>query len=186
MDAMVILTGVLVVITAVYAYLTNRMARASEATVSLMKEQIDSISRPYVIISMVKRPNNPFIHLCIENKGHTPAENLTLTLGSEIDRIKNLEGMKKMSNSYLFTKTTASFSPQSPVFFLLGFGSTLHGNDEKKYPQEIFTVTAKYSFAGRMVSETTTVDVNQYNSTMLETDPVADVLNEIKKEITKK
>jgi hypothetical protein len=36
------------------------------------------------------------------------------------------------------------------------------------------------------VSETTTVDVNQYDATMLETDPVVDVLTKIKDEIAKR
>lgn len=50
MDAMVVLTGVLVVITAGYAYLTHRMAKASETSVRLMKEQADAITRPYVVV----------------------------------------------------------------------------------------------------------------------------------------
>lgn len=186
MDPMVLLTGVLVVITGAYAFLTHRMAKASETSVRLMKEQADAISRPYVVISLAKRPNNPFIHLRIENTGQTPAENLTLSLGPEFEKIKDLERMKMLSGSHLFTNTMASFPPRSPVFFLLGFGATLHGGDDKKYPQETFTITANYSFAGRTVSEPTTVDVNQYNSTTLETDPVVDALNKIKDEIAKK
>jgi hypothetical protein len=186
MDPMVLLTGVLVVITAAYAHLTHRMAKASETSVSLMKEQADAVSRPYVVISLAKRPNNPFIHLRIENTGLTPAQNLTLALGPESQRIKDLEGMKRLSGSHLFTTTTASFPPRSPVFFLLGFGAALQGADEKKYPQETFTIVANYSFAGRTVSETTTVDVNQYDASMLETDPVVDALNKIRDEIAKR
>lgn len=48
MDAMTCLTAVLVVITGIYAYLTHRMVKSSEASVRLMKEQADAISRPYV------------------------------------------------------------------------------------------------------------------------------------------
>lgn len=183
---MEILTGGLIVITTVYAYLTHRMARASEASVRLMKEQADAISRPYIVISLVKRPNNPFIHLRVENMGHTAAENLTLSLDPEFERIKHFDAMKRLSGAHLFTKPTASFPPRSPVFFLVGSGSTLHGGDDKEYPQTTFAVTAEYSFAGQTVSETTTVDVNQYHSTTLETDPVVDALSKIKDEIAKK
>lgn len=185
MEMMEILTGALVLITAFYAYLTHRMAKATEATVRLMKEQADAISRPYVVVSMVKQPNNPFIYLRVENTGKTAAENLTLSLGPEFEQIKKLDGMKRLCDSHLFTKTTASFPPQSPVFFLLGVGSSLHGANDKKYPQDIFTITAKYSFAGRSVCESTTIDVNQYAESMLETDPLVDVLNKIKDEIGK-
>jgi len=183
---MEILTGALVVITAVYAYLTHRMASASEASVFLMKTQIDAISRPYIVISLVKRPNNPFIHLRVENIGQTAATNLTLTLGPEFAIIKDLDALRRLSGSHLFTKQTASFPPRSPVFFLVGVGSTLLGGDAKKSPQETFTITANYSFGGKNVTETTTIDVNQYDSTSLEHDPVVNVLTEIKDEIKKK
>lgn len=185
MGTMEILTGALVVITAIYAYLTHRMAKATDASVQLMKEHAAAISRPYVVLSMVKRPNNTFIHLRVENTGKTAAEHLTLTLGPEFERIRELDGLKALSGSHLFTRTTTSFPPRSPVHFLLGSGSSLHGADEKKYPQEMFTVTAKYSFAGRSVSETTTLDVNQYVASSLETDPLIDALNKIKEEIAK-
>ena len=46
MDAMTVLTAILVIITGVYAYLTYRMATTSQASVRLMKEQTDAIIRP--------------------------------------------------------------------------------------------------------------------------------------------
>jgi len=184
---MTVLTAILVIITGVYAYLTYRMATTSQASVRLMKEQTDAIIRPYVVVSLVKRPNKPFIHLRVENTGQTAAVDLTLSLGgSGFDKIKNFDVMKRLSGAHLFTKQTASFPPRCPVFFLLGFGSTLNGGDDKKYPEKTFTVTARYSFAGQTVSETTTIDVNQYDATMLETDPVVDALTQIKDEIAKR
>ena len=185
MDAMTVLTGVLVVITAIYAYLTHRMVRSSEASVALMKEQADAISRPYVCISLVKQPNNPFILLRVENTGQTAARDMTLTLGPELEKIQHLKGPKELKASYLFTKTLASFPPRSPVFFLLGFGNSFVA-DDKTRPQQTFSITAKYWFSGRTVNETTWLDVNQYDSTALETDPVVDALNKIKDELAKK
>ena len=185
MDAMTGLTVVLVLITAIYAYLTHRMARSSEASVRLMKEQADAISRPYVSVLLAKQLNNPFIFLRVENTGQTAAPNMTLSLGPEFERIKELKGPKELKNSYLFTKTVASFPPRSPVLFLLGFGDTFV-DDDKKRPQETFSITAKYSFSGKTVTETTWLDVNQYNSTALETDSVVNSLREIKDELAKK
>lgn len=180
------LTLALVAITAYYAYVTARMAKLAESSVLLMKEQSDAITRPYVTISLVKQPNNPFIHLRIENTGQTPAKNLKLSLGPEFEQIKDLEDMKRLRESHLFTKTTATYSPHSPVIFLVGYGAALRGGNEKKCPQETFTITAEYSFSGRTVSETTVVDVNQYSKTMLDTDPIVDALNKVKDEIAKK
>ena len=180
------LTLGLLAITTYYAFVTARMAKSAESTVNLMKEQSDSIARPYVTISLVKRPNNPYIHLRIENTGQTPAVNLTLSLGPKFETIKDLEGMKKLKGSHMFTQTIASFSPRSPVYFLLGFGATLHGDNDKQYPQETFNITAEYSYAQQNVKETTVVDINQYNATSLDKDPIVDALNKIKDEIAKK
>lgn len=184
-DAMTILTAVLVLITAIYAYLTHRMVKASEASVRLMKAQADAISRPYVSISLVKQSNNPFIFLRVENTGETTARDMTLNLGPEFEKVQHLQGPKELKASYLFIKTLASFPPRSPVFFLLGLGASFMA-DDKTRPQQTFSIIAKYSFSGQTVNETTWLDVNQYNSTSLETDPVVDVLNKIKDELAKK
>ena len=91
MDAMTALTGVLVGITAIYAYLTHRMVKSSEASVALMKQQADAICRPYVSLSLVKQPNNPFILLRVENNGQTAARDMTLTLGPDLEKIQHLK-----------------------------------------------------------------------------------------------
>ena len=185
MDAMTVLTAVLVLITAVYAYLTHRMVKSSETSARLMKEQVDAISRPYVSISLVKQPNDPFILLRIENTGQTAARDMTLILGPEFEKIQHLKGPSYLKSAYLFTKTIAAFPPRSPVHFLLGFGDAFVA-DDKNRPQETFSITANYSFSGKMVREMTWLDVNQYDSTALETDPIVDALGKIKDELAKK
>lgn len=185
MDVMTALTGVLVVITGIYAYLTHRIVKSSETSTRLMKAQVDAISRPYVSISLMKQPNNPHILLRIENTGQTAAQNMTLTLGSEFEKIQHLKGPSELKTAYFFSKTIASFSPHSPAHFLLGFGSAFVA-DDKKRPQETFSVTAMYSFSGQEVSETTWLDVNQYDSTVLETDPIVEILAKINDELAKR
>lgn len=46
------LTAILAFITAIYAYLTFRMAKASEASVEMMRDQSEAMSRPYVTMAM--------------------------------------------------------------------------------------------------------------------------------------
>lgn len=133
----------------------------------------------------MKKPNNPYILLRVVNTGQTAARDMTLSLGSEFERISHLKGPQELKDAYLFTKTVASFPPHSPVLFLLGFGGSFVA-DDKKRPQETFSITAKYSFSGQTVNETTWLDVNQYDASTLETDPVVDALNKIKDEIAKK
>lgn len=180
------LTLVLVVITAYYAYVTASMAKAAESSVRLMKEQADAISRPYVTVSLVKQQNNPFIHLKIENTGQTAAQNLKLSLGLTSDAMKEIEDIRKLSNSHMFKQGAATFPPRSPLYFLIGFGSNLRNDDKMTHTSETFSVTATYSFSGQKVTETTVIDVKQYDDTTLETDPVVDALMKIKDEIAKK
>lgn len=183
-DAITILTAVLVVITGVYVYLTYRMAKASEAASTLMKEQSDAIARPYVSISLVKRHNNPHIFLRIENTGQTTARDMTLSFGPEVEGVKEIEEIQKIRGSYLFTKTLASFPPHSPVFFLLGFGSSL-SCDNKNASKTPLSITAKYSYGHQTFTETSWLDVNQYDGSALDTNPIVSALGHIKEEIGK-
>ena len=183
-DAITILTAVLVVITGVYVYLTYRMAKASEAASTLMKEQADAITRPYVSISLVKRHNNPHIFLRVENTGQTTARDMTINFGPEVDSVRDIDEIKKIRESYLFTKTLASFPPHSPVFFLLGFGASL-SCDNKSASKTPLSITAKYSYGHQTFTETSWLDVNQYDGSALDTNPIVSALGHIKEEIAK-
>ena len=183
--AMTGLTAALVLVTAIYAYLTYRMAKASETSARLMEEQSQALTRPYVSVSLVKRHNNPHIFLRVENTGQTTARNMTLRFGPEIESVQTLQGIKEIKDSYLFTKTLASFPPQSPVFFIFGHGASLFSTD-KDIAHKTLSATATYSFISQTISETTWLDVNQYNASALDTDPIVSALGHIKEEIAKK
>lgn len=77
---MEILTGILALITAIYAYLTHRMAKASEASVEAVRQQSEDALRPYISISPLIRPQALFLYLRVANSGRTGARNLRLTL----------------------------------------------------------------------------------------------------------
>jgi hypothetical protein len=186
MDAMTVLTGVLVVITGIYAYLTHRMVKSSEASVALMKEQTEAISRPYIAISLVKPPNNPYIHLRIENTGRSAAHNVRFALGPEVDAVCQKETIRHLRESYLFTKEILSLPPGSPVLFLLGLGDRIGTEPDSERPQKTVSVTAEYGFAGSRVKETTWLDVNQYDNTILDTDPLVSAVQELTKAMKSK
>ena len=182
---MEILTFVLVLITAGYAYVTYRMSKASEQSVALMREQIDSVARPYVCLSLVKPQNSPFIYLHIENTGKTPAHNLTLKWGPEFEKVQHLQILSMLRKAYPFTKTIATFPPSSPIKYLFGVGDSLIQN-EKNATQEPLSITATYSYGKQTTSETTWLDVNQYHSTSLDKDPVVDAIDKLREVIAQK
>ena len=51
--AIEVLTSLLVIITAFYAWVTFRIMKANERTVAAMHSQIESATRPYVALGLV-------------------------------------------------------------------------------------------------------------------------------------
>ena len=74
------LTGALALITGVYAYLTLRIAKATEASVAAINQQSEASLRPYITVDPFVRPKALFLYLRIVNNGRTSAENLRLVL----------------------------------------------------------------------------------------------------------
>jgi hypothetical protein len=54
---MEILTAFLLIVTAVYVFMTYKMSVMSERSVQIMKEQTEAMSRPYVVVQPLVRPN---------------------------------------------------------------------------------------------------------------------------------
>ena len=62
---------------------TFRILQANRDTVSVMREQIRSISRPYVQVRPWVRVGVPMLMLTIENSGASSANNLVLSLDKD-------------------------------------------------------------------------------------------------------
>src|SRR5947209_11803300 len=81
-----VLTFVLVIITAIYAFLTFRILQSNRASVSLIGAQIEASTRPYVVIGLV-REEAGFLSFEVSNLGKSAATNLKLTCDPEIKPI---------------------------------------------------------------------------------------------------
>lgn len=196
---MTLLTGVsaaatlaLAFITAYYARLTHRIAKSSAESVGVMKDQYDQVTRPYITVRPLKQSHNPFINLVVENVGQTVARNVRLTLDMTLDKdsvkFAQSKAGARLASAYAFNNTIESFAPRTPLFFLLGSGSSLDGFDPDKECLKL-KITAQYTYGvyrETKAAEVTVVDVNQYTNTILESDPVVQALKDIKDEIRKK
>jgi len=182
-----VLTAALVLVTAVYAYLTYGIMKATRRSVEAMKLQTESLTRPYVTISPMTIPGNPILFLRVSNSGRTAAERLRLRMekpfyqfghgGKEEENLQNLSA---------FTDEIASLAPGSELVFALGQSFVVFGAkaDEAITPL-VFNVFAHYSFAGRTVEESTEVDLRPYLGMHLSYDPVVSQLEGIKKVLEK-
>lgn len=76
-----LLTGILVIITGFYGWATFRILKANENVVSIMQEQSEAISRPYITVSTLLGPEGEAIYLKISNTGKTAAKKITVRNG---------------------------------------------------------------------------------------------------------
>ncbi len=186
--AMEILTGILVLVTAIYAYLTYRMAKASETSVEAVKQQSEAMLRPYISISPFIRPHALFLYLRIVNTGRTAAQNLRLTLDQDFFQWGEANNPdKNLRNLNTFSLPIDSFPPGSEILIALGQGWVFFGEKANSAinPTQ-FSITATYEFFGKKVKEIDGIDLRPYLGTEAEHAPIVEELERIRKVLEKK
>ncbi len=181
------LTAILVFITAIYAYLTHRMAKSAEESVDAMNQQTMALSRPYVSIQPFIRPHTPILYLRIKNSGRTAAMNLELSIDRDFYQFGEInQANKNLKNLSAFTVPIDSFPPEMELLFALGQGWVLFGKEvnTSAMPTQ-FAVTAKYAFSGVVVSEITHIDLRPYLGSEGERDPLVEEVEKVRKVLEK-
>ena len=181
------LTAVLVVITAVYAYLTHRIAKASEASVAAINRQSEASLRPYITISPFVRPKALFLYLRVANTGRTSAENVRLTLDRDFFQWGKADSpSRNLRNQNTFSLPIDSVAPGTELLFGLGQPWVIFAEaaDPAVTPLQ-FTVAAAYEFFGKRVDETTHIDLRPYIGSEGESDALIEELERIRKELEK-
>jgi hypothetical protein len=181
------LTAILVVITGVYAYLTHRIAKATEASVAAINRQSEASLRPYITVAPFVRPKALFLYLRIANNGRTAADNLRLTLDHDFFQWgKKDHPERNLRTQSAFTHPIDSFAPGAELLFALGQGWVLFGADADPTSTPLqFNVMAAYEFFGKEVEETTHVDLRPFLGSEGEADPLVEELERIRKELEK-
>jgi hypothetical protein len=172
-----LLTGALVIITAIYAWITYRIMRANERTVQVVRDQNEAALRPYVDIGVVTPPNSHMFMLRIANTGRTGARNVRLELDRDFFQYGKKDGTN-LRKTTAFTQPIEQLPPGSEIRFGLAFGPQLVGDkiDETATPP-VFSISATYSYGTNTVTEKTTLDVRPYRDAMRLSDPIATELS---------
>lgn len=76
------LTGLLVLVTLIYVWLTHQILETNQKAVTAMKEQIKASVRPYVFYDLV--PCGPLIEAHLKNGGITAAHNVRVSIQPEL------------------------------------------------------------------------------------------------------
>lgn len=176
------LTLVLVVTTIIYAYLTYKISKSNKATVDILKEQSEAMSRPYIVIEPFVRPNTPIIYLRIKNTGKTSAGNLKLTLDKDFyqfdDKNRNLKDFP------VFDSKIDSFAPNQELLFALAQGFRIFGESENLLPLQ-FTIVSQYETSVRKITEKIHIDLRVYEFSEGYKDPIVEELSKIREQLKK-
>lgn len=177
------LTAILVFVTAIYSYLTHKMAKASEASVQTMQQQSEAMFRPYVTVLPFVRPHTTVLYLRIENTGKAAAENLRLSMDKDFFQFG--EGKQPDHNlraKTAFVEPIQSLPSGGRLVFALAQGFIVFAPDADKsvVPQQ-FTITATYSFGRKEFTETNRIDLRPYIGSEGELDPVVEELEKLRK-----
>ena len=180
------LTLALVVVTGVYAYLTRGIMKATGKSVDAMERQTESLTRPYVTVSPMTIPGSPILFLRISNTGRTAAQALQLKMDKSFYRFGCDEKEENLSAFSAFAKQITSFAPGSELVFALAKASVVFADDaDNTVTPRVFKVSARYSFGGHTVEESTEVDLRPYRGMHMCYDPTVSELEGIKKALEK-
>lgn len=176
------LTAILAFITAIYAYLTLRMAKASEASVTAMRDQSEAMSRPYVTVAPFIRPHTTLLYLRVSNIGKMAAQNLRLSLDRDFFPFGEVNRPERnLRTISAFSTPIDSFAPGMELIFALAQGFVIFGESAQPgaCPTQ-FSVTATYEFLGKSVTEVNRIDLRPYIGSEGERDPVVEELERIR------
>jgi hypothetical protein len=149
-----------------------------------MQQQAEAASRPYVTIAPFTLPGHVSLFLRISNSGKTAAQRLRLTIDRPFYRSGREEDAYNLARFAAFTEEISSFSPGSDLIFNLGPGFKIFGDTANGKTMPVtFTITATYAFVGKVVTETTTVDLRPFLGMHLSYDPVVEHLNDIRESV---
>lgn len=177
----IILEGILVIITGVYAALTRRIAKSNELTVAAMSSQIKTMIRPYVTITL-SQTSETMVSMKIANIGKSNAENVRLQMDRDFFQLGRKD--YNLAELYVFQNVIPSFPPESQLVFpLLSSLVVQDSKNEDPLSPSIFTITAAYSFAGETVTERTMIDLKVYRGIWMPSKTIQEELSEVTTEL---
>ena len=178
----VIVNIVLVVVTLTYAIFTVIISKSNKKALILMREQIESSERPYIVISHNLRQNT-LISLSIKNTGKSAAQGLHLKIDKRFLQIGSKE--YNLEEASIFSQPTETYPPGHELTFsLVSTAAIKEGMENDPDTPTKFSITASYSFGSKLLpTETTVVDLRVYNKTFMSPKSVADNLSDVRDSI---
>jgi hypothetical protein len=181
-----LLTALLVGITAFYAWATFRILQANEKIVQVAREQMEDLTRPYIILRTFTVPNNTIIFLQIENIGKTPAYKLSLELDKDFYQFGEKRKGGNLRELEVFSNDIECFAPGTMLPFYLGTGPQLFGKDaDQNVTPLAFSITANYKVGEKTITEKSMIDLRMHLHSAMAPDAIVRELDKISEAIEK-
>jgi hypothetical protein len=182
LDSQAVTNWLLVVITAVYCFLTFKIVQKNGEMVAQMRAQYDSFVAP-IITTTLKIKYGTILYLLIRNKGQSAAKNVRLNLDRDFHQIGNEAAGSNIRNFPLFQRTIPSFAPDEEFFVLLCQGFNLGKKDKtgKLLTPHEFEIEVRYEALGRKVTQRHEIDLNTYMQSEQDRSEILDELEKIRK-----
>jgi hypothetical protein len=170
-----VLTAVLVVITAIYAYFNYLMAKRNGEMVAQMKAQHESFLAP-VVCASIKIKHGSMMCLLVCNRGQSPATNLRLSLDRDFHQFGQSSANSNMRNYPLFQETIPSFAPGEELFTFL-----VQGHELNDFAPTKLAVLARYEFGGKPYEQVHEINLAAYFRTAQDRNELLDEAMKISK-----
>jgi hypothetical protein len=182
-----VLTGILVLITAFYAFVTFRIQRANEGVLEEMRKQNEEVRRPNIVISAVTMTDSPMLYLTVKNSGLSAARDLSLTMDRDFYQFGKKQDDMNLRRKGALGNSIVAFAPQAELLFHLAQGFVVFDkNADPSITPSIFKIAAEYKYRDRTFCEETTIDLNAYLYCSVANDPIVAQLKRIEDAIRKK
>jgi hypothetical protein len=180
------LTLALVIITAFYVWITQKILHANESMVLTMKNQQDAEMRPYIDVTMNVRTGTQILRLSIKNVGRTSAFSLRLSIDKDFHQFRDQRPARNLLNHPAFSNVIDSFPPGSELLFDLGTGPDIYSNSTNDNLCPLtFKISAEYSVNSKTKIETSVIDLRPYINTSIPTEPIVEELARLRNELEK-
>lgn len=175
-DAIGWLTLALVVITAFYAFATFKILKANRDAVQAMRDQTETLLRPYVSVEVTPRPGTTLMNFVVKNTGKSAAQGLRMSIDRPV-RPRLTAGPKNLQELALFRDEAPTvLAAGAEIHYILGVGHDLLAGDPDGRLPDRFTVSAQYSFGEKGYVEQHIVDTTPLLHSSVQHDQVADAI----------
>lgn len=181
--AIAIISGCTALISLGVLLATFRILQANRESVAVMREQVRSLSRPYIQVTPWVRTGTTLIMLSIKNAGTTNARKLKLSMDHDFFFNAEKKPGKNLREYSAFTEVIECLAPKAEITFLLGLGHVVFGTFDLCPPK--FKITAEYKFEGEHVHEESVVDLTPFQFSAQPIDPVAEQLEKLRASVDK-